>query len=292
VAAGEGDKGLSISAVSLMLGIPVPTIRSWERRYGIPTPDRTGGSHRRYGLASMNELRELRDEIAAGRRARDAAEVIRRRALEKAPGSDHVTEILDAALEFDAETITESLDRAHATLGLETTIQSVVLPVMREVGAMWEAGRCDVANEHLASQEVRTWLSRHAHITPEARARLPVVLACGPNDVHSLGLEAFHVLLARRGWKCRVLGSQTPTLSLLKAIGSSNAAAAVVTSHMNTNRRTAVESIRAVANMSGVKVFYAGNAFVSRRSRQGVPGHYLGDDLTGAADLLEGTLAS
>jgi methanogenic corrinoid protein MtbC1 len=234
----------------------------------------------------------LRDEIAAGRRARDAADVIRRRALEKAPGSDLVTEILGAALEFDPETIRTSLDLAHASLGLETTIQSVVLPVMREVGAMWEAGRCDVANEHLASQEVRTWLSRHAYVTAEARARKPVVLACGPNDFHSLGLEAFHVLLARRGLRCRVLGSQTPTQALLNAVDSSRAAAVVVTSHMNTNRRTAIESIRAIANLADVEVFYAGNAFVSRRSRQGVPGRYLGDDLAGAADLLESALAS
>ena len=136
------------------------------------------------------------------------------------------------------------------------------------------------------------WLSRHAHITEAARARRPVVLACGPNDVHSLGLEAFHVLLTRRGWKCRVLGSQTPTMSLLKVIDSTGAAAVVITSHMNTNRRVAIESIRAVANLSGVRIFYGGNAFISRRSREGVPGSYLGDDLSGAADLLEKELAS
>ena len=38
---------MTIAQVSALLGIPVPTIRSWERRYGFPTPSRTRGRHRR-----------------------------------------------------------------------------------------------------------------------------------------------------------------------------------------------------------------------------------------------------
>ncbi|HEX6131851.1 MAG TPA: MerR family DNA-binding transcriptional regulator, partial [Actinomycetota bacterium] len=45
------DDRLTIAAVSELLDIPIPTIRSWERRYGFPTPARTGGRHRRYGPA-------------------------------------------------------------------------------------------------------------------------------------------------------------------------------------------------------------------------------------------------
>lgn len=274
-----------------MLGIPVPTIRSWERRYGIPVPKRTGGSHRRYDLQAMGELRELRDEIAAGRRAQDAAEVIRRRTRERAPGRDYVTTILEASLRFDTDAVKENLERAHADLGLERSIQTVVLPSLREIGSMWEAGKCDVANEHLASQEVRSWLSRFAHVAPEASQRPTLILACGPKDQHALGLEAFGVLLTRRGWRCRVLGPLTPTLSLLKAINGTKARGVVVVSHMNTNRRAAIESINA-ANDHGADVFYAGNSFVTRRSRGGIPGVYLGDDMSAAADLIERELAS
>jgi hypothetical protein len=37
----------------------------------------------------------------------------------------------------------------------------------------------------------------------------------------------------------------------------------------------------------GTKVFYAGNAFASSRSRRAVPGLYLGLSLQDAADLVE-----
>jgi methanogenic corrinoid protein MtbC1 len=275
-----------------MLGVPVPTIRSWERRYSIPAPERTSGKHRRYGLDAVSELRELRDEIAAGRHARDAATVVKRRSKERRPGRDHAGAILGAAMQFDAAGIRNHLDGALAELGLEPTLQAIVLPVLREIGSRWEAGRCDVANEHLASQEIRAWLNHQVSFARFSADRGVLVLACGPKDAHSLGLESFYVLLARRGWNCRVLGAETPSESLVKAARATPARGVIVTSHLNSNRRSAVESIRSVAKLPGVAVFYAGNAFVSDKSREGVPGTYLEDHLGNAADLVESALRS
>ena len=46
---GDDPDGMRIATVSKLLGVPVPTIRSWERRYDFPAPPRTDGLHRRYG---------------------------------------------------------------------------------------------------------------------------------------------------------------------------------------------------------------------------------------------------
>src|SRR5829696_332381 len=72
----DGDAGVSVETVSRMLGIPIPTIRTWERRYGVPTPARTAGGHRRYSHADALELRAMRDEIGRGRDAADAAALL------------------------------------------------------------------------------------------------------------------------------------------------------------------------------------------------------------------------
>lgn len=42
------DTGLSINEASRLLRVPAPTLRSWERRYDLPTTGRTPGGHRRY----------------------------------------------------------------------------------------------------------------------------------------------------------------------------------------------------------------------------------------------------
>ena len=62
----DDEARLTIATVSDLLDIPIPTIRSWERRYGFPTPARTQGKHRRYSVAEADQLRLLRDEIARG----------------------------------------------------------------------------------------------------------------------------------------------------------------------------------------------------------------------------------
>lgn len=282
--------GLSISDASLMLGVPVPTIRSWERRYGVGIAVRTQGSHRRYDLKALTELRDLRDAIAAGRRASDAATLIKERSSGKRR-STYVDDILDASADFDTETVRRSLEDAAVELGLFETIDNVVLPALREIGSLWEAGKCDVANEHLASQEVRAWLSSELR-KPARRSRKTgtVLLACGPDDHHTIGLEAFYLILTRLGWTCRILGAQTPSSSAVMAARESGARAVVISSHLRSARKAAIRTLRALASETDATLFFAGNAFLSKSSREGVPGIYLGEELHQAASILEQAL--
>lgn len=60
----------------------------------------------------------------------------------------------------------------------------------------------------------------------------------------------------------------------------------VIVSHLPTPRRTAVESIRTVS-ATGSPTFYAGNAFMFESSRRQVPGTYLGETITGAAQAVQ-----
>ena len=64
---------LTIRQASSLLTVPVSTLRSWERRYDVPMTARTTGGHRRYTKLAIDELRLMRDEIARGKRAGEAA---------------------------------------------------------------------------------------------------------------------------------------------------------------------------------------------------------------------------
>src|SRR5678815_3207470 len=76
---------LSIGALSAATGIPIDTIRTWERRYGFPVPVRKPSGHRVYPLSLIPRLRRAAQAIARGHRA---AEVV--------PASERA---LDALLE-------------------------------------------------------------------------------------------------------------------------------------------------------------------------------------------------
>jgi MerR family transcriptional regulator, light-induced transcriptional regulator len=283
---------LRIAAVSQMLGIPIPTIRSWERRYGFPTPSRTQGSHRRYTLAEIEQLRALRDLITSGHATREAVELVRRSAgPSSAIAVDAASAIVDAARRLDPAGIRSALDAGADGLGVEETIRSVLLPAMREIGAAWAAGECDVGREHLATDAVRAWLGRQAFRAPPAFRPRAVVLACGPNEQHSIGLEAFATILARRGWPCRMLGARTPTDAVVDAVRSSDAVGAVVTAQRAVGRRSTLATIAAVRGLRGRKALYAGAAFDASAARRRAPGVYLGRDVLEAAAILEDVVA-
>ena len=278
---------LPIAAVSSLLGIPVPTIRSWERRYGFPEPARTQGKHRRYSVDEIDQLRKLRDEITRGHSAREAVDIVQAEARGGRAHTELFDRFLRSAMQLDPAGLREALTEGADTIGVEATIRDVALPAMREMGSRWKAGVCDTDHEHLATEAVRVWLARQSVMAPPPFQPFPLVLACGPKDLHTIGLEAFGVVLARRGWSIRTMGPLTPVDSLVAAVRAAEARAAIVTSQRSVTRRAAVEAIEAVEALPGVKAFYAGAAFGPSAARKDVPGTYLGDDVVAAADILE-----
>ena len=282
----EIGTGLAINEVSRLLAVPAPTLRAWELRYGVPHTPRSAGGHRRYSAEAVNEIRLMRDEIARGRRAGEAALAVRTMLAQTGPARGHVDAMLAASEQMEPRTVRDLLDRAVDDLGLPAALDEVLMPAMRQVGLWWQTGRCDVAQEHLTSEAARGWLSQRAAYAPAPQRPDPVVLACGPRDLHTLGLEALAVLLAHAGWSCRVLGARTPATTLVTAVQATSASAVVVVSHLSVGRRPAIEAIRAVAGRD-MDVFYAGNAFMFARAREGVPGTYLGESLRDAAALVE-----
>jgi MerR family transcriptional regulator, light-induced transcriptional regulator len=288
---GEPDigAGLSIHAVSEILAVPAPTIRSWERRYGVPDTPRSRGGHRRYQTVELTALRMMRDEIARGRRAADAAALVRLGASAMSPNQPFIAAFLEAAHRLDPTALRLVLDQAQDRLGLDEAVAGVLLPAMHQIGLWWQSGRCDVAHEHLATEASRAWLSKLLHLGPAPWHQETIILTCGPRDLHTLGLEAIGVLLADRGWECRLLGARTPGRSLLAAVEATLAAAVVMVCHLAVGRRSAIEAMDGL-HATGARIYYGGNAFLSARARQSVPGTYLGENVAEAAQLMSDDL--
>jgi len=281
--------GLSIQAVSDLLAIPAPTIRSWERRYGLARTARTGGGHRRYTTAEITELRNMRDEISRGRRTSEAAILVRDTAQAAEPYRSFIKAFVDAADSMNARQIDYLLDHCRDRFGVEEAICRVVLPGMRQIGVAWQTGRCDVTQEHLVTRGARGWLEKALSEEPAPRHPEPIVLSCGPGDLHTVGLEAMRVLLARRGWECHLLGERILPAQLTAAIERTRAGAAILVSHIASHRRAAVLALQA-ADRTSTQLFYAGNAFLTPAARKGLPGTYLGEDLSAAVEMVTRSL--
>lgn len=281
--------GLSIRAVSDLLGIPAPTIRSWERRYGLARTTRTGGGHRRYTTADIGELRLMRDEIVRGRRPAEAAVLLRETAEAAEPYRSFIQAFVDVVDPMNTRQLDVLLDHCRARFGLDEAICRVLLPGMRRIGVAWQSGRCDISQEHLITQATRGWLKKVMAMGPVPWRPQTIVLSCGPADLHTVGLEAMEVLLAQRGWRCHLLGERIPPSDLKSAIDRTGAAATIVVSQIATHRRATVGALQAAARTS-TRLFYAGNAFLTPVTRKAVPGRYLGEDLIEAVEVVSRSL--
>jgi MerR family transcriptional regulator, light-induced transcriptional regulator len=281
--------GLPIAEVSRQLGVPMPTLRSWELRYGIPATDRRPGRHRRYSPTELHTLRLMRDEIARGQRASLAADAVRALLESKGPAAEHIAAILDASRRSDPVAVRTDLSRALAVLGLGPCVDDVLMPALRQVGLWWQTGRCTIEEEHLTTEAARAWLESLSSSAPEPVRTPSIVLACGPTDLHTIGLEALSVLLRYERWSCHLLGARISVPVLTAAVQATGAGAVVIVCHLASGRARAVESMRA-ADRAGVAVFYAGNAFTAPRSRRGLPGTFLGIRMQEAVELIEADL--
>ena len=59
-------ESLTISDLTHLTGVPSPTLRSWESRYGFPRPTRLPGGHRRYARSDVDAVLEVFRHRQAG----------------------------------------------------------------------------------------------------------------------------------------------------------------------------------------------------------------------------------
>jgi DNA-binding transcriptional MerR regulator len=69
----------SIGAVERMLGIPAATVRNWEERYRLVNPERSGGGHRLYTRAQVEQLRFVKERLDQGLQPAEAHRLLAER---------------------------------------------------------------------------------------------------------------------------------------------------------------------------------------------------------------------
>jgi DNA-binding transcriptional MerR regulator len=217
---------IRIGELSRRTGVSPEVLRAWERRYGLFAPERTEGGFRLYSAADVARISAMKRLLAEGVSAGEAAHRIAASQGEE-PRSTPDQSLLKArrdALQYALLSYDES--NAHAVIDhilmefdAEILMRSVFLPLLAEIGELWEEGRISVAEEHFASNLIRRRLSGLARgwedgIGPRA------LLACPPDEEHDIPLLMFGIALGNRGWRITYLGPRTPTADLLKAIES------------------------------------------------------------------------
>jgi MerR family transcriptional regulator, light-induced transcriptional regulator len=223
------DKLLRIGQLSRRVGVPVESLRAWERRYGLLAPSRTQGGFRLYGEDDVVRVLAMRANLERGLSAAEAARLaLAEEAEAAAPTPVRDAGELAAALDrFDEVAAQAAIDRLLSTLTLDVVLGDVVVPYLHELGERWERGEATVAQEHFASNLLRGRLMALARSWDRGSGPRGL-LACAEQELHDLPLLCFGLALRGHGWRISYLGADTPVTSLVEAARMLAPAAVVV----------------------------------------------------------------
>ena len=232
------DAGLSAGEAARRIGVAVTTIRTWDRRYGLGPSFREPGRHRRYSEQDLARLQLMRRLTVDGVDAAEAARIAKaaggpvglvpagRRTAGPARPPGTVKGLRRAALALDPADVDRLLGLALAD-GVVPAWTTVIAPALRALGSRYATAGRYIAAEHLLSGRVSAALAR----VTRPRTRPQVLLACAPDEEHSLPMEALAAALAENGVASRMLGARVPANALRDALARTGPAAVLIWAH-------------------------------------------------------------
>lgn len=210
----------SIKDLERLSGVKAHTIRIWEQRYNIITPQRTNTNIRYY---SDNDLRKLLNisllnqygykisRIASLSDKEISKEVMKVTEAEHDPDSQ-LAALTICMIELDEHRFEKLLASCILRQGFETTMSSIIFPFLDRVGVMWMTGAINPAQEHFVSNMIRQKLivAIDGQMNAVADSEQTFMLFCPEGEFHEIGLLFTNYLLRSRRKKSIYLGASVP----------------------------------------------------------------------------------
>jgi methanogenic corrinoid protein MtbC1 len=231
VARVDAEPRYNIRAVVRLTGVPAPTLRSWERRYGFPIPARSATARRLYTDSDIRAIRWVRTQTECGLSAAQAIEWAQIGAGGIAEGDPSPTirtpiALIDAQIDaiqrFDEPAVESALTAAFSQFPVDHVLTEIVTPTLIQVGDLWARDEVPVAAEHFYSNIIRRRLLGLLTAQPALHSRIAVALACLPGEQHELGLLMLALFLRWSGAHVLYFGANLPVGDLIRIAQTGN----------------------------------------------------------------------
>ena len=209
-----------------LTGIKSHTIRIWEKRYRILTPDRTDTKIRTYSDSELTHLLTVsmlnRNGIKISKIAKLSQEDMNKLLwdikVNKEPEYS-MDKLLLSLVSLDEELFKETLANLLETEGLEKTFTDHLIPFLDRIGIMWLIGSVNPAQEHFMSNLIRQKIiSEIDKQQIPASTEKSVLMYLPEHEWHEMSLLFYHFLLRSKGIPTFYLGQSLPYESLVECI--------------------------------------------------------------------------
>jgi len=215
----------SIKDLENLSGIKAHTIRIWEKRYAVLAPMRTDTNIRVYDLQSLQKLLNITllhnhgykiskisklEEIQISKLVKDIV-------TEKNSKNHAINAFKMAMMNFDQNLFTLTYNELLSEKSFQKVFYDVFIPLMTEIGLLWQSETISPAHEHFISHLIRQKIlinTEKFQYDKETKSDKVFVLYLPMNEIHELGLMYLNFEFISNGYKTIYLGESVPTESL------------------------------------------------------------------------------
>ena len=292
-------------------GLAADTLRAWERRYGLPVPQRTAGGHRLYSQRDIETIKWLMKRQADGLSISRAVDMYNDLL---ASGSDPLGDSVQpastsavasqyqspettldssrerwvrACIDFNESNAEQTLNQAFSMFPVEAVCVEVLQKGLSEIGRLWYENRASVQQEHFASGLAMRRLDALLSATPAPTRNATILVGCAPDEWHVFTPLLLSLLLRRRGSNVIFLGANVPTTRFADTIKKVKADLVVLVAQQLTSAATLQQTALALASQN-IRIAFGGRIFnLHAQLPDSIPGTFLGYDLNSAMDEID-----
>ncbi len=215
----------TIKDLENLSGIKAHTIRIWEKRYDVLSPMRTDTNIRYYDIESLQKLLNITLLHKHGYKISKISKfsdekipgIVREIISRKSAKHHAINAFKMAMMNFDQTLFFNTYNTLLAEKSFREIFYEVVIPLLEEVGLLWQTGTITLAHEHfitnLITQKLLLNLEKVQSVTPARTDRI-FVLFLPMNELHELGLMYINYELSLNGYKTIYLGESVPVENL------------------------------------------------------------------------------
>lgn len=215
----------SIKDLENLTGIKAHTIRIWEKRYNVLEPMRTDTNIRFYDLAALQKILNItllhnhgyKISKISKLNTEKIAQLVREIVNEKSVKHHAINAFKMAMMNFDQTLFFNTYNNLLTEKSFREVFYDVFIPLMNEIGLLWQSDTISPAHEHFISYLIKQKLlinTEKVQIVEPTRNDKIFVLFLPLNEIHELGLMYLNYEVLVHGYKCIYLGESVPITSL------------------------------------------------------------------------------
>ena len=200
-------------------GIKAHTIRIWEQRYSLLSPQRTDTNIRYYSNGELKTILNIALLNKYGYKISEidkmSPEIMKDKILSlsqvQAQQDQLVNALISDMVDMDTDSFEQKIDACINTKGIEKAIIQIIFPFLERIGILWVTNHVNPGQEHLVTNIIRQKLIVGIEtLVPAISSPQTALLFLPEGEHHELGILFTYFLLKSQGVKVIYAGANLP----------------------------------------------------------------------------------